>query len=465
MKNKENGYINVKVQDVKKRDKGRHIARLDEDIMEKKNIKTGDIILIKGKEETAAIVWPNYPQDKGKGTIRIDSRLRENTKININANVQIKKVKAKEATAVKLSTSSTEFEVTNSNAISFIKRRLNKLPITLNDLIINSIGNSKEIKFKVEKLEPENVCIITPNTSLSINQKLPEGIVEPMDKNYNPLIIKEKLKEFLKEDCQFKDISSSFIPELETIKAKIIAKSDGYISGLLFFRILCNICDVESKFHKLDGQILKKGEKVVELIGDARSILLLERVGLNLLTHMSAITSTTRKFVNLIQKMNKTTRIAGTRKTLPGLRIFEKAAIEIGGGDSHRFSLDDMILLKDTHLRYYDGEVKALLKDVKEKASFSKKVEIELEKVEDVLIAAKNGADIIMLDNMNPDQVKNAINLLKEKNLRANVLIEISGGIDINNISPYLEAEPDIISSSKLTQFPSEEVDLSLRFY
>ncbi|MGV9171147.1 MAG: carboxylating nicotinate-nucleotide diphosphorylase, partial [Promethearchaeia archaeon] len=193
--------------------------------------------------------------------------------------------------------------------------------------------------------------------------------------------------------------------------------------------------------------------------------LLIERIGLNLLTHMSAITSTTREYVNVIKKMNKRTRIAGTRKTLPGLRIFEKAAIEIGGGDPHRFSLDDMILLKDTHLRYYEGKIEALLKDVKEKASFTKKIEIEIEKVDDVLTAAKNGADIIMLDNMNAKEVKEAIKLLKEHHLREKVLIEISGGINIDNIGSYLEVEPDIISTSHLTQFPSEKVDLSLRFY
>jgi len=172
----------------------------------------------------------------------------------------------------------------------------------------------------------------------------------------------------------------------------------------------------------------------------------------------------TRKFVNLIKDSGKNVKIAATRKTIPGLRIFEKRAVELGGGDTHRFSLDDMILLKDTHLRYYNGDIARLLKDVKEKASFSKKIEIEVEKVEDILIAAQNGADIIMLDNMNPDQVEDAISILKKHDLRDKVLIEISGGINSENIMDYIIAEPDVISTSQLTQFPSEKVDLSLRF-
>ena len=151
---------------------------------------------------------------------------------------------------------------------------------------------------------------------------------------------------------------------------------------------------------------------------------------------------------------------------MPNLRIFVKKAVEIGGGDTHRYSLDDMILLKDTHLRYHNGDIKKLLTEVKNKASFSKKIEIEVEKVKDVLIAAQNGVDIIMLDNMSPDQVKDAIKLLKENNLRDKVIIEVSGGITVENIADYLMTAniPDIISSSELTQFPSVRVDLSLRF-
>jgi len=282
--------------------------------------------------------------------------------------------------------------------------------------------------------------------------------------SYNKIVIEKKLREFLEEDCCFFDVSTINIPEDAEVSAKIIAKSSGYVSGLEELKILFDILNVSTNLLKKDGIKVKKGEVVVELKGNARNILLGERVGLNLVTHMSAITTTTRKFVKIIDESGKKVKIACTRKTLPGLRIFEKKAVILGGGDPHRFSLDDMILLKDTHLRYYNGDIGKLLKEVKDVASFSKKIEIEVEKPNDALVAAESGADIIMLDNMSPDQVEDVIKLLKEHNLRENIIIEISGGINEYNIVDYLISSPDIISTSELTQFPSEKVDLSLRF-
>jgi len=280
---------------------------------------------------------------------------------------------------------------------------------------------------------------------------------------YNRFIIQRKLKEFIEEDCNYADVSSSIIPDYAETSAKIIAKSSGYISGLEELTMLFDLLNVSMIFKKKDGEGFNKGDIIAELKGKIKDILLGERVGLNLITHMSAITSTTKKFVEIIKNTGKNVKIACTRKTTPGVRIFEKKAVEIGGGDTHRFSLDEF-LLKDTHLRYYKGDVEKILKDVNKIASFTKKIEIEIEKVEDVLVAAKNGADIIMMDNFSPDQVEDAINLLKQNNLRDNVIIEVSGGIYPENIVDYLLSEPDVISSGQLTQFPSEQVDFSLRF-
>jgi len=280
---------------------------------------------------------------------------------------------------------------------------------------------------------------------------------------YNRFIIQRKLKEFIEEDCNYADVSSSIIPDYAETTAKVIAKSSGYISGLEELNMLFDLLNVSIVFKKKDGEAFSKGDIIADLKGKIKDILLGERVGLNLITHMSAITSTTKKFVEIIKNTGKNVKIACTRKTTPGVRIFEKKAVEIGGGDTHRFSLDEF-LLKDTHLRYYKGDVEQILKDVNKIASFTKKIEIEIEKVEDVLIAAKNGADIIMMDNFNPDQVEDAINLLKQNNLRDKVIIEVSGGINPENIVDYLLSEPDVISSGQLTQFPSEQVDFSLRF-
>ncbi len=281
---------------------------------------------------------------------------------------------------------------------------------------------------------------------------------------YNRFIIQRKLKGFIEEDCNFADISSRSIPFNTEVTAKIFAKSAGYVSGLEELKLVFEMLDVSTELKKHDGNTFQKGDIIATLKGNAKNILLGERVCLNLITHMSAITSTTRKFVELIEHTGKKVKIACTRKTTPGLRIFEKKAVELGHGDPHRFSLDDMVLLKDTHLRYYKGDVENLLADMKKKVSFSKKIEIEVEKVEDVLIAAKNGADIVMLDNFSPDEVEDCINLLKKHNLRDKVIIEVSGGINLENIIDFLISEPDVISSGQLTQFPSEQVDFSLRF-
>jgi len=282
--------------------------------------------------------------------------------------------------------------------------------------------------------------------------------------SYNKIVIEQKIREFLQEDCMFIDVSSKVIPENAHSSAKILAKSAGYISGLEELEILYNFLNISTTFKIKDGAEVNKGDIIVDLKGNTRGILLGERVGLNLITHMSAITTTARRYVKLIKDSGKRVKIACTRKTTPGIRIFEKKAAELGQADVHRFSLDDMVLLKDTHLRYYNGNIEKLLKEAKMRNSFSKKIEIEIEKVDDVLTAAKNGADIIMLDNMNPDQVEDAINLLKKHNLRDNIIVEVSGGITQENFMDYLLSEPDVISSGLITQFPSEHVDFSLRF-
>lgn len=282
--------------------------------------------------------------------------------------------------------------------------------------------------------------------------------------SYNRILIERKIREFLEEDSSYVDLSSSTIPIDAVSSAKIISKSIGYISGLEELTILYNLLDVKIILKKKDGDSIKKGDIIAELNGNTRNILLGERVGLNLVAHMSAITSTTFKYVSIINQSNKAVKIACTRKTTPGLRIFEKKATIIGGGDPHRFSLDDMILLKDTHLKFYNGDISKILSEIKKIASFSKKIEIEVEKVEDSLEAARCGADIIMFDNFTPDMVEEAINLLKQNKLRDKVLIEVSGNITQENVLNYARLGPDIISTSEITQRPSEHIDLTLRF-
>ena len=164
--------------------------------------------------------------------------------------------------------------------------------------------------------------------------------------SYNRILIEKKLRRFLIEDNAFVDVSSKSIPANSVSNAKIIAKSDGYLAGLEEFEILFKLLDVYVTPKKKDGDHIHTGDIIAELNGKTVDILLGERIGLNLLSHMSAIATTTQKFVKIIEESGKKVKIACTRKTLPGLRIFEKKAVEIGKGDTHRFNLDDMILLK-----------------------------------------------------------------------------------------------------------------------
>lgn len=280
----------------------------------------------------------------------------------------------------------------------------------------------------------------------------------------NKIILKRKIREFLEEDCSFQDVSSEIIPENEKITARIITKSSGFISGLKELAILFEMLNVKVAFLKKDGDAIKENQIICNLIGNAHDVLLGERVSLNILTRMSAITTSTRDFIDVVRKQKKETIIACTRKNTPGFRIFEKRAVKLGGGDTHRWSLDDMVLIKDTHRKFFKGDVGEILAKIKVVAGFSKKIEIEVETLEDVVIAAENGADIIMLDNMNPTQIQNSIDALNKQNLRESVLLEASGGITIENIEEYVKTGVDIISLGALTQFPHKTIDLSLEF-
>jgi len=281
---------------------------------------------------------------------------------------------------------------------------------------------------------------------------------------FNRIVVKKKIQEFLEEDCYFQDITSEVIPGNKNIKAQIIAKSSGYVSGLKEIDLLFEFLNVDIILFKKDGDKVAENDLVCELSGNARNILYGERTSLNILTRMSAITSSARDLIKIVEKLKKKTIIACTRKITPGFRIFEKRAVVLGGADTHRWNLDDMVLIKDTHLKYYSGDVKKILKKSRKLTSFTKKIEIEVENTTDALIAAKNGVDIIMLDNMKPNQIDETIKALEAEGLRKNILLEASGGINIENIEEYIKTGINIISLGSLTLFPHKRVDFSLEF-
>jgi len=272
--------------------------------------------------------------------------------------------------------------------------------------------------------------------------------------------ILKKLLDFLEEDLPFGDITSSIIPADKNINARIEARENLKLFGIQYVGILLDYFGIQHHLLKKDGEWVRKGEKIAILSGNGRQILQLERTILNLLSHLSGITTLTHFYVMKAKAVNSAVKIACTRKTLPGLRFFEKEACLAGGADPHRFSLSDMILIKDNHIKILGG-VEQALKEAKKLASFTKKIEIEVENKEDALKAAELGADIIMLDNMEPQEIREVIALLEKKKIREKVIVEASGGIDLENIEEYAKTGIDVISVGRIT-YGAYHCDISL---
>ena len=274
-------------------------------------------------------------------------------------------------------------------------------------------------------------------------------------------IIEEKLYEFLKEDLGQGDVTTSIlIPDGTRVEAEIIAKESGVIAGIEEAKILLEGLGVKVETKIKDGQKISSGKTIMKLEGDAKTILAAERTVLNLISRMSGIATQTNKIIRKVRAAGYKTIIACTRKTAPGLEYFDKKAVWLGGGDPHRLHLDDMILIKDNHIAII-GNVKEAIKIARRKASFSKKIEVEVSSVNEAVEAAKAGADIIMLDNFTPKDIKKTIEKLQKKKLRKRVLIEASGKINEENILEFASAEVDIISLGSLTH-SVKALDISL---
>jgi len=274
-------------------------------------------------------------------------------------------------------------------------------------------------------------------------------------------LLRERLIRFLEEDIGFGDVTTELIiPDGVEVTAQIVAKEPMVAAGVLEVTVLFEIVGIKVIRSADDGSEVSPGEVVIEVRGPARAILTVERTALNILMRMSGIATATRRLVNKIREAGLGTRIAATRKTAPGLRYFDKRAVITGGGDPHRSSLDEAILIKDNHIAIL-GDVEKAVKKARSAASFTKKVEVEVRTPEEAVEAAKLGADIIMLDNMAPSEVESAMKLLRAEGLRDKVLIEVSGGITEENILEYARLKPDVISLGFLTH-SARAVDLSL---
>ena len=269
-------------------------------------------------------------------------------------------------------------------------------------------------------------------------------------------IIKKKILEYLEEDLYYGD--ATYV-ESKDVRAKIISKDNGVIAGVRVAKIAFESFGINVLNSIKDGNKVKKGDIVMEIKGNSKDILMLERTVLNILMRMSGIATATAEMVEKARSVNPNVRIAATRKTTPGFRIFEKMAVEIGGGDPHRFGLGDCVLVKDNHIAVAGDLVKAIR--LAKYASFTKKIEVEVRSAEEALIAAREGVDIIMLDNFKPKEIEEVIELLERKGLRKTVLLEASGGITPENVKEYAKTGVDIISSGYITH-SAKALDLSL---
>ncbi len=267
----------------------------------------------------------------------------------------------------------------------------------------------------------------------------------------------ELIMSALKEDITSEDITTaSVMKEYKLGEVELICKQSGIIAGLGVFTRTFELLDPTTKFelYKKDGDEVKNGELVGKVIGDIRVLLSGERVALNYLQRMSGIATYTSSVVKLLEGTK--TKLLDTRKTTPNMRVFEKYAVKVGGGCNHRYNLSDGILLKDNHIGAAGG-VKEAVKMAKEYAPFVRKIEIEVENLEMLAEALDAGADIVMLDNMSPEDMREAV-----KMARGRAQTECSGNVTKENIARLTDIGVDYISSGALTH-SAPILDLSLK--
>ncbi|KUO75511.1 MAG: nicotinate-nucleotide pyrophosphorylase [Clostridia bacterium BRH_c25] len=269
------------------------------------------------------------------------------------------------------------------------------------------------------------------------------------------------IKNALEEDLGWGDVTTdSTIPETAFTKGNFIAKAEGIVCGTEICRRVFEIVDEDIKFQVFmeDGQRASKGDVIAAISGSARSILKGERTALNFFQRMSGIATMTDKFVSSASEFKA--KIVDTRKTAPGLRILDKYSVKVGGGSNHRFNLSDMVLIKDNHIKAAGGITPAVAA-AKKSVSHTVKIEVEVESIKELMEAMEAGADIVMLDNMSLDMMKEAVSIAQGR-----VLLEASGNMALEgerNVKAVAGTGVDIISVGALTN-SVDSFDISLRF-
>ncbi len=261
----------------------------------------------------------------------------------------------------------------------------------------------------------------------------------------------DQIRGFLMEDIGYGDITSSaLIPEEQQARARLFFREPGVAAGIREAATVFRLLGCTAETHVQDGTEVKPGETLLEVEGPARALLAGERTALNLVGRMAGIATTASRLQARASEINPKVRIAATRKTVPGLRDFDKRAVELGGADTHRYGLDDCVLIKDNHLALMPSIAEAVRR-AREGVSFTKKIEVEVESREEAEEAAKAGADIIMLDNMPPAEIRECLAYLAERGLREGVIYEASGGITPENMEGYAATDVNVISMGWLT--------------
>ncbi|NYZ79465.1 carboxylating nicotinate-nucleotide diphosphorylase [Candidatus Micrarchaeota archaeon] len=271
---------------------------------------------------------------------------------------------------------------------------------------------------------------------------------------------REIILEIMREDIGFRDITTAaVIPKNMELRAEIVAGEEGICAGVEEAAHILKSNMLTVKEIMKEGTQMKEGNVLLEVSGNSRRLFEAERTALNIIQRMSGIATMTNNAVRIATKVNPKVKITCTRKTVLG--YLDKKSVEIGGGDPERWRLDDEVLIKRNHLRVV-GSVEECLSRAKAHASFTKRICIEVNNANDALEAAKNGADVVMFDNMPHDEINKASKMLKDSGLREKIIVEVSGGITLDNIEEYAKHDVDYISMGCLTH-SVKAVDVSLR--
>ncbi len=275
----------------------------------------------------------------------------------------------------------------------------------------------------------------------------------------NPLLVDELLKNYLLEDVGRVDLTTEGIFRGEVVEAEIVAKEDGVLAGLPFavrvFRLLGGEFEVLSALR--EGSEFKKGDVLLKVRGNAKTLLMGERLALNVLQRLSGIATKTRRMVSKISDLP--TKLLDTRKTTPGFRLFEKYAVKVGGGENHRYALYDMVLIKDNHIKVA-GSISEAIRRVRELIPPVYRIEVEVSNFRELEEVLNLEVDVVMLDNFSVEEAAGAVKLVRSR--RPSLKLEISGGINEDNVRDYALTGVDFVSSGSIIH-SARWLDLSMR--